>query len=353
MACHHYEPNIPKPPLPTTGTRFQFRDKDVGTGFELAHHFFSFYNRTPNQALPVLTKTQGVKFRTNNWADVSDTVVLTDKQCAMIRKDPEVTLALSAIRRSVFRRIRQHASTMLCNKKSCFTDGGVQISGTDPFSGLSYGLGHFSLYWDVHVDMGPKKCGLDLKSCKAGMGSKTPYTVTLNCTIYDCYDFTGFQQVLPPTYFGTDFHVVGEFSLTFKGVQRACEKPKYEYGKACGEPISFTKPYDILYGIASAELPAPAVGKQSIIDTAMLKAWADAKSYCSASSCSDADKECLPILSDVELVATLLFEKTVNDKTEYYCKVVVSADISCYCMKKGSLVVPKPSRTRWKPQRRP
>ena len=252
---------------------------------------------------------------------------------------------MTAIRKKLMRRIRQFITTLNCDEKGCFKDSGVEISTTERWSSFSYAFGHFSIYWWAECHIGPRKCDQNHPNCKKEEGSSAKYKLKIKYAIYDKFDFTGWQNIIYTKYLGTDFHIYGEFERNYSGTQKYCAKPKHKLGKPCGSGLSFVKNYDILYAIQPLEEPCTKPKLEQYLDSAMGRIYQEGKEVCSLWGCSNGEKKCLPVLTNVELRALRYFEKPSSEYLkECLVKVRISAEINCHCQGPFDKIMPKPKK---------
>ena len=341
--CHEYNPAPPTMPSPPDPSRVYVL-RDVAGG-DLAPAFLDFYHRSHFNYQMQPQPDGSTHVVSGPPPNADDSIILTDGQVEAIRLDSEVQTTTSLIiRRLIHSRVRDYINRLNCNEEGCFKDAGSDVTPTHKFTDQSYALGHFTIYWEAECNVGPRRCELDLPNCAPGKGSEAEYELKIYWRLFDIYDFTGWQNIIPFSWTGTDFNVYGEWKTTHTGTVTTCSDPQDEYGSiSCQENISISTFYDIMYAIVSIDAACPQPNEESVVDSAMGRLLGDGKQWCGYRTCRGEDINCEPITSDVHIELGGLSTERINERLKKcMIRVNVSADIRCRCLSWSELPFPKP-----------
>lgn len=330
--CHEYNPNPPTFPSPPDLKRVVHFD--VTPPGDLAPAFFNYYHRSQFNYQFVVGPDGKTRLVQGPPPNASDSIILTDAQVGVIRGDTQVITTTSAIINRLTRtRVRNYLNRLNCDESGCFNDSGMEVTPTEEFSDQSYALGNFSIYWRAHCDVGPRRCELDLPNCAAGMGSEADYELHIYWRLYDIYDFTGWQNIIPFSWFGTDFLVFGEWETVHRGVVADCAKRRDDFASIiCQDDLELNTYYDITYAIVDQDTPCPLPHEEAVIDSAMGNLLGDGRDWCRTGHCRSERKQCEPRFSDISVTLGARSSENINERQKRCrIRVHVSAAMKCRC----------------------
>jgi hypothetical protein len=306
-----FNPRPPRPPVPLPpGASIKSTNLPVGiVATTLQHRFMRYYDRSNGRR--------------------SDSVELDGRFLTQLQRDPE----LGPTQQKIIGRMERRANSVLnmlpCDETGTFTDAGYELMPTQPYSDMSWALGHYSLYWRASGRVGPRHCDVSVPECDGGTGSRAAYLIEIEWTVYDVFDFDWRIIFLFWKWLGTPFHVFAIWTTTHQGSLTTCRKapPK---PPPCQDGLTLTRTYEVLTCACREGSDQPDIGHAGAVDSAMGRLLQDAKEWCATGRCSEG--ECQPRFTQVSArVGKTRVVQREDGLKQCYTKVRVRAHFECVC----------------------
>lgn len=202
-----YSPTAPRPPVDphaNGGGYYDFSNQGIT---EVFYSLYQFYN--------------GFMGRQNSNA--RDVVEIGDGVLDTLRDGSEITDLNARVTTIVRSRARNMFNRLECGQSGTFHLAGSSLITPDlSQTTFNLGFGRFTVYYDAQCVIDAKQCCTPDSTCDSTRCDRAFYNCDINWTMYDLYDFDSWKRVLPPGWFGTDFHTFGFWNTVSPGVVKEC-----------------------------------------------------------------------------------------------------------------------------------